>query len=44
MALSYLNNPNTTLQALDGRTGELIWENRYGGPGQRQLHARHGDL
>ena len=28
----YLNNPNSTLQALDGRTGELIWENRYGGP------------
>ena len=27
----YLNNPNNTLQALDARTGELIWENRYGG-------------
>ncbi len=27
----YLNNPSSTLQALDGRTGELIWENRYGG-------------
>ena len=27
----YLNNPNSTLQALDARTGELIWENRYGG-------------
>jgi alcohol dehydrogenase (cytochrome c) len=28
----YLNNPNSTLQALDARTGDLIWENRYGGP------------
>jgi alcohol dehydrogenase (cytochrome c) len=27
----YLNNSNSTLQALDARSGELIWENRYGG-------------
>jgi alcohol dehydrogenase (cytochrome c) len=27
----FLNNPNSTLQALDARSGELIWENRYGG-------------
>lgn len=26
----YLNNPGNTLQAIDGRTGELIWEHRYG--------------
>ena len=26
----FLNNPGNVLQALDGRTGELIWENRYG--------------
>jgi alcohol dehydrogenase (cytochrome c) len=26
----YLNNPGNVMQALDGRTGELIWENRYG--------------
>ena len=26
----YLNNAGNTIQALDGRTGELIWENRYG--------------
>ena len=26
----YLNNVGNTLQALDARTGELIWENRYG--------------
>ena len=26
----FLNNPGNILQALDGRTGELIWENRYG--------------
>jgi alcohol dehydrogenase (cytochrome c) len=26
----YLNNAGNTLQALDARTGELIWENRYG--------------
>jgi PQQ-dependent dehydrogenase (methanol/ethanol family) len=28
----YLNNPSSTLQALNARTGDLIWENRYGGP------------
>jgi alcohol dehydrogenase (cytochrome c) len=26
----YLTNTSNTLQALDGRTGELIWENRLG--------------
>ena len=26
----YLNNPGNVMQALDGKTGELIWENRYG--------------
>src|SRR6185436_12619123 len=26
----YLNNTGNTLQALNGRTGELIWENRIG--------------
>ena len=26
----YLTNTSNTLQALDGRTGELIWENRIG--------------
>jgi alcohol dehydrogenase (cytochrome c) len=26
----YLNNPGNVMQALDGRTGDLIWENRYG--------------
>jgi alcohol dehydrogenase (cytochrome c) len=26
----YLNNTGNIIQALDGRTGELIWENRYG--------------
>jgi alcohol dehydrogenase (cytochrome c) len=26
----YLNNIGNVLQALDGRTGELIWENNYG--------------
>ena len=26
----YLNNAGNTIQALDGKTGELIWENRYG--------------
>ncbi len=26
----YLTNTSNTLQALDGRTGELIWENRVG--------------
>jgi alcohol dehydrogenase (cytochrome c) len=27
----YLNNTGNILQALDGRSGELIWEQRYGG-------------
>ncbi|HYV62919.1 MAG TPA: PQQ-binding-like beta-propeller repeat protein [Bryobacteraceae bacterium] len=27
----YLNNTGNILQALDGRTGDLIWEQRYGG-------------
>ena len=26
----YLNNTGMVLQALDAKTGELIWENRYG--------------
>ena len=26
----YLNNPGNVMQALDGRTGDLIWENHYG--------------
>jgi alcohol dehydrogenase (cytochrome c) len=26
----YVNNANEVLQALDAKTGELIWENRYG--------------
>ena len=26
----YLNNPGNIIQALDGKTGDLIWENRYG--------------
>jgi alcohol dehydrogenase (cytochrome c) len=26
----YLNNPGNLLQAIDARSGELIWENRYG--------------
>jgi alcohol dehydrogenase (cytochrome c) len=26
----YVNNAGMTLQALDAKTGELIWENRYG--------------
>lgn len=26
----YLNNAGNLMQAIDGRTGELIWENRYG--------------
>jgi alcohol dehydrogenase (cytochrome c) len=27
----YLNNTGNILQAIDGRTGDLIWEQRYGG-------------
>jgi len=26
----YLNNPGNIIQALDGKTGDVIWENRYG--------------
>jgi alcohol dehydrogenase (cytochrome c) len=26
----YLNNPGNVMQAINGRTGDLIWENRYG--------------
>src|SRR5260370_420241 len=26
----YVNNTGNVLQALDAKTGELIWENRYG--------------
>ena len=26
----YLNNPGNIMQAIDGKTGDLIWENRYG--------------
>jgi alcohol dehydrogenase (cytochrome c) len=26
----YLNNPGNLIQALDGKTGDPIWENRYG--------------
>ena len=26
----YINNPPNVMQAIDGRTGELIWETRYG--------------
>jgi len=26
----YVNNAAQVLQALDAKTGELIWENRYG--------------
>lgn len=32
----YLTNTSNTLQALDGRTGELIWENRIG---PESMHA-----
>ena len=28
----YVNNPPNVMQALDGRTGELIWETRVSGP------------
>ena len=40
----YLNNRGNILQALDAKTGELIWENRYGTNAQRRRHARHLDL
>ncbi len=35
----YLNNTGNTVQALEGQTGELIWENRLGG---RQGGAMRG--
>ena len=40
----YLNNPGNILQALDGKTGELIWENRYGANANARRDARHRDL
>jgi alcohol dehydrogenase (cytochrome c) len=36
----YLNNTGNILQALDGRTGELIWEQRYDVPRNRQDCAK----
>jgi alcohol dehydrogenase (cytochrome c) len=44
----YLTNTSNTLQALDGRTGELIWENRVGpestrGYGATRTLAIHDD-
>jgi len=42
----YLNNTGMVLQALDAKTGELIWENRYGSnptsPAMRGI-AMYGD-
>ena len=35
----YLTNTSNTLQALDGRTGELIWENRIGPESTRAYGA-----
>jgi alcohol dehydrogenase (cytochrome c) len=32
----FLNNPGNFVQALDAKTGELIWENRLGGSGNSQ--------
>ena len=40
----YLNNPGNVMQAIDGRTGDLIWENRYGTHAERRGHARHRHL
>jgi alcohol dehydrogenase (cytochrome c) len=44
--IMYLNNPGNFVQALDARTGDLIWENRLasggGGSSQRGL-AIYGD-
>ena len=42
--IMFINNPGNIVQALDARTGELIWENRIGESGHRQLAARPGDL
>ena len=42
----YLVNPGNVIQALDGRTGELIWENEVG-PADADRHgldAQHRDL
>ncbi len=35
----YLANPSNTIQALDAKTGELIWENRIGPESQRAYGA-----
>ncbi len=35
----YLTNPSNTLQAIDGRTGDLIWENRIGPDSTRAYGA-----
>ena len=35
----YLSNTSNTVQALDGRTGELIWENRIGPESMRAYGA-----
>ena len=40
----YVNNAGKVLQALDAKTGDLIWENRYGTNPDRARHARHRDL
>ena len=40
----YLNNPGNIMQAINGKTGDLIWENRYGIAADRRRHARHRDL
>ena len=40
----YLNNPGNIVQALDARTGELIWENRIGETATGKFAARIGDL
>ena len=37
----FLNNPGNMIQAIDGKTGELIWENRYGTQRRRRRDARH---
>ncbi len=38
----YLNNTSNTVQALDGRTGELIWENHVGPEAVRAYGATRG--
>ena len=40
----YVNNAGKVLQALDAKTGELIWENRYGTNRGRAGDARHHHL